>query len=216
MMNRPILPPESPESPDSPVGAAAPRAALAGGSRRRWLGVGVAGAAALAGAGFAWWRLAPQALQAGVEEVLWMQTFATPEGAPLPMAAWRGQPLLVTFWATWCPPCVRELPLLSEFAQQQAQHGVQVVGLAVDKLAPVQKFLQRQPLAFPVGMAAEGSQLARQLGNLNGGLPFTVFLAPDGKIRHRKIGELTAQDLAQWVKSQPRAGFLSWGKSESP
>ncbi|WP_159913321.1 TlpA disulfide reductase family protein [Pantoea sp. 18069] len=169
--------------------------------RRLWLGAGVAGVAAVAGAGLAWWRLTPGAAQPGVEEALWRQQFTTPEGAPLPMAAWRGQPLIVNFWATWCPPCVRELPLLSEFAARKATHGIQVVGLAVDKPAPVQKFLQRQPLAFPVGMAAEGSQLTRDLGNLNGGLPFTVFLGSDGKLRQRKIGELSAQDLAQWAQS---------------
>lgn len=179
-----------------------PVAAPSSPARRRWLAAGVAGVAAAAGAGLAGWRLTPGAAGAGVEEALWMQTFATPEGVPLSMAAWRGRPLLVNFWATWCPPCVRELPLLSEFAGRKAQHGVQVVGLAVDKLPAVQKFLQRQPLGFPVGMAADGgSALARQLGNLNGGLPFTVFLGPDGKLLQRKIGEMTAQDLAQWVKT---------------
>ncbi len=170
--------------------------------RRLWLGAGVAGLAAAAGAGVAWWRLTPAATAPGVEEVLWQQQFATPEGAPLALSAWRGQPLIVNFWATWCPPCVRELPLLSEFAGRKSAHGIQVVGLAVDKVPAVQKFLQRQPLAFPVGMASDGgSQLTRELGNLNGGLPFTVFMGRDGKLQQRKIGELSAQDLAQWAQS---------------
>ncbi len=169
--------------------------------RRLWLGAGVAAVAAVAGAGVAWWRLAPGAAQPGVEEALWQRSFSTPDGAPLAFAQWRGQPLIVNFWATWCPPCVRELPLLSEFAGRKAAHGIQVVGLAVDKEPAVQKFLQRQPLAFPVGMAADGSQLTRELGNINGGLPFTVFLGSDGKLRQRKIGELSAQDLADWARS---------------
>jgi len=169
--------------------------------RRLWLGAGVAAAAAVAGAGVAWWRLAPGAALPGVEEALWQRSFSTPDGAPLAFAEWRGQPLIVNFWATWCPPCVRELPLLSEFAGRKAAHGIQVVGLAVDKEPAVQKFLQRQPLAFPVGMAADGSQLTRELGNINGGLPFTVFLGSDGKLRQRKIGELSAQDLADWARS---------------
>lgn len=185
MTHRPTI------SPDS---AASPKLA-----RRRWLTAGVAGAAVAAGAGLAWWRLQPGAVEAGVEEGLWQQTFVTPEGAPLPMAGLRGRPLLVNFWATWCPPCVRELPMLSEFAAQP--HGIQVLGLAVDKPAAVQKFLQRQPLNFPVGMAADASQLTRQLGNLNGGLPFTVFLGRDGKLRQRKMGELSVEDLVQWVEN---------------
>ncbi|MFC7207247.1 TlpA family protein disulfide reductase [Comamonas endophytica] len=161
----------------------------------------MAGAAAVAGAGFAWWRLGPGTAGPGVEEALWQRSFVTPEGAPLALADWRGQPLIVNFWATWCPPCVRELPLLSEFAGRKAAHGIQVVGLAVDKQPAVQKFLQRQPLAFPVGMAENGSQLTRELGNANGGLPFTVLLGRDGRLQQRKIGELSAQDLAQWAKS---------------
>jgi len=187
-MTQPLTPPPEASSPRSP-------------RRRRWLGAGVAGAAAAAGAGFAWWRLAPGAAQPGVEDALWQRSFTTPDGAPLALADWRGQPLIVNFWATWCPPCVRELPLLSEFAGRKATHGIQVVGLAVDKEPAVQKFLQRQPLAFPVGMAADGSQLTRALGNVNGGLPFTVFLDRNGRLRERKIGELSAQDLANWARS---------------
>lgn len=187
-MTNPLNPPADASSPRPP-------------NRRLLLGAGVAGAAAVAGAGFAWWRLGPASAQADVAQALWQRSFATPEGAPLALADWRGQPLIVNFWATWCPPCVRELPLLSEFAGRKAAHGIQVVGLAVDKEPAVQKFLQRQPLAFPVGMAADGSQLTRELGNANGGLPFTVLLGRDGKLQQRKIGELSAQDLAQWARS---------------
>ena len=185
-----------------PVDASATSAAEPSGpsaSRRSWLAAGVAGVAAAAGAGLAWWRLTPGAVETGAEDLLWQQTFFTAEGAPLPMAAWRGRPLLVNFWATWCPPCVRELPMLSEFAARH--NGVQVLGLAVDKPVAVQKFLQRQPLNFPVGMAADGSQLSRELGNLNGGLPFTVFLGGDGKLQQRKMGELSAEELVQWLKN---------------
>lgn len=180
-----------------PADASSPRSSR----RRLWLGAGVAGAAAVAGAGLAWWRLGPGPAQPGAEEALWQRSFVTPEGAPLSLADWRGQPLIVNFWATWCPPCVRELPLLSAFADRKAVHGIQVLGLAVDKEPAVRKFLLRQPLTFPVGMAADGSQLTRALGNVNGGLPFTVFLGRGGKLQQRKIGELTADDLSQWARS---------------
>ena len=74
-----------------------------------------------------------------------------------------------------------------------------MVGLAVDKPAAVRSFLARTPLHFPVGMAQDGgSALARSLGNLSGGLPFTVVLGRDGRVRHRKIGQLTAPDLQHW------------------
>ena len=170
------------------------------GARRLWLTGAVAAVAAGAGAGVAWWRSQPQAMGPGVEAQLWSQTFETPDGKPFAMAGLQGRPLLVNFWATWCPPCVRELPLLSRFAQEQPQ--VQLLGLAVDQAAPVQKFLARQPLAFPVAMAgAGGSTLTRTLGNVTGGLPFSILFDTRGNVKQRKIGELSSADLQQWAQS---------------
>ncbi len=118
------------------------------------------------------------------------------------MQSLRGQPLVVNFWATWCPPCIAELPLLDDFYQQNAANSWQVVGLAVDKPAAVRSFLTRTPVHFPIGMVQEGgSALARSLGNLSGGLPFTVVLGRDGRVLHRKIGQLKAPDLQGWRDS---------------
>jgi thiol-disulfide isomerase/thioredoxin len=170
------------------------------GSRRAWLALGAA--AALAGAGTAAWRLAAKPVVPGALDGLWTRVFETPAGQPLPMAGFRGRPLLVNFWATWCPPCVEELPLLNRFAQEQAAAGWQVLGLAVDQVAPVQSFLQRLPLVFPVGMAGlEGVALSRDLGNATGALPFTVVLGPDGALLQRKLGKVSADDLRQWAQA---------------
>ena len=172
-----------------------------GRSRRRWLTGAVAVAAAAAGAGFAWWRSQPQAMGPGAEAQLWGEVFTTPEGKPFAMADLKGKPVLVNFWATWCPPCVKELPMLSEFAAQQGPNGIQVVGLAVDKPEAVLRFLQRQPVQFPVALATQGGLgLSRALGNLQGGLPFTVLFDAKGQVRQRKIGELSSEDLANWSK----------------
>lgn len=169
-------------------------------SRRRALYAGVATVAALAGAGLAWRRLAPQGTEQGAEQGLWSQQFETPDGAALAMASFKGQPLLLNFWATWCPPCIEELPMLNTFYRQVSSKGWQVVGLAVDQPSSVRKFLARSPLDFPVGLAGlGGADLARSLGNLVGGLPFTVVFGADGQVRHRKIGQLKAQDLQQWA-----------------
>ena len=89
------------------------------GSRRLWLTGAVAAVAAGGGAGVAWWRSQPQAMGPGAEAQLWSQTFETPDGKPFVMAGFQGRPLLVNFWATWCPPCVKELPMLSEFQQSR-------------------------------------------------------------------------------------------------
>ena len=171
-------------------------------ARRRWLYGAVAGAAALGGAGLAWWRLQPHAQQEGAEAALWGMEFDTPAGgAPLVMKALQGQPVLLNFWATWCPPCVDELPMLNTFYRENAPKGWQVVGLAIDQPSAVRKFLGRLPLDFPVGLAGMGgTELGRSLGNLTGGLPFTVGLGQGGRVLHRKMGQVTAQDLQQWAR----------------
>ena len=169
-----------------------------GTGRRRWLQVGVAAAAAAAGAGWAWWKYQPHAVHDGALGSLWSLTFDRPDGGQLVMASLRGKPLLVNFWATWCPPCVDELPLLDAFFRENRAKDWQVVGLAIDQPSAVRTFLGRLPLQFPVGLAGlEGTALGRSLGNETGGLPFTVVIASDGRIIERKMGQLAAADLAR-------------------
>lgn len=182
------LPPSS-----SPQAAAAPR--------RRALYAVLAAAAGAAGVGGAWWKWQAGGTDtaAGIEQALWQQSFPTPDGADLVMQTFHGKPVVVNFWATWCPPCIAELPLLDAFFQANSAQGWQVVGLAVDRPEAVRSFLARSPVHFPVGIAhVDGSDLARSLGNLSGGLPFTVVLGPDGRILHRKIGQIKAPDLQRW------------------
>ena len=175
-------------------------AAVVSPARRRWLYAGVAVAAAGGGAALAWRHLQPQVQEPGPEANLWGQSFASLEGAPLAMAAFRGRPLLLNFWATWCPPCVEELPLLNRFYGERRAQGWQVLGVAVDQPPAVRKFLEKLPLAYPVAIATSGGmQLGRSLGNLQGGLPFTVVFGAEGRIRHRKIGQVQAEDLSRWA-----------------
>ena len=171
-------------------------------SRRRWLTLGVAALAAAGGAGLAAWRLQPRPVQDGAAQALWDAHFDGPAGEAVRMADFRGRPLLLNFWATWCPPCVEELPLLNGFYATQRGKGAKgwnVVGLAIDQPSSVRQFLQRLPLDFPVALGGlAGSDLGRALGNEKGGLPFTVLFGADGSILKRKMGQLTAQDLQDW------------------
>jgi thiol-disulfide isomerase/thioredoxin len=168
--------------------------------RRTWMYLSTGVVAAAAGAGAAWWRAvnrtAPVAEQTPTE-LLWTLAFPRLGGGEVDFARLRGRPLLLNFWATWCPPCVREMPLLDRFARETP--GWQLVGLAADNLAEVERFVRATPVAFPVALAGfEGIQLARQLGDTAGGLPYTVVFDASGQAVQRHIGETTAAHLAAW------------------
>ena len=180
----------APGQPETPDGAAHSARS------RRWAMGAVAVLAAAGGAGVALKRFSPgEADLTG----FWDRSFPTPDGGTLPLSSLRGQRLLVNFWATWCPPCVEELPLLSAFYNQNKGNGWHLLGLAVDKPAPVSQFLSRTPVSFPVALAGmEGVDFSRSLGNTAGALPFSVLFAADGRIQQRKIGQLSERDLAAW------------------
>ena len=174
-------------------------------NRRNLLYVGAGVAAGLAGAGVAWRKYEPATLSTpqsvAATSALWAMSFDTPDGKPQPMSSFRGKPLLLNFWATWCPPCVEELPLLDAFYQEQKASGWQVLGLAVDQPSMVRRWLQTRPLSFAVGMAGlDGTELSKTLGNIAGGLPFTVVLGAAGDLLVRKTGIVSKDDLAAWAK----------------
>jgi thiol-disulfide isomerase/thioredoxin len=181
--------------------SADPVAPVPAAASRRWMLRGLAGGAALAGVGLAAWRGVGDA--APVAEPVagfWAQRWESPDGQVVSLRQFQGRPLLINFWATWCPPCVDELPLIDQFFRENQAKGWQVLGLAVDKKAPVQAFLQHMPLSFPVALAGmAGADLGRSLGNLSGGLPFTVVLSGDGVVRQRRMGRVLQADLQAWA-----------------
>lgn len=180
-----------------------------GGNKERRLLVGAAiGSAVAAAAGVAWWRYREPAAQ--VEEApgaaapelasFWATPWADPAGKPLHVQQFQGKPLLINFWATWCPPCVEELPMLNAFYLQNKANGWQVLGLAIDRVEMVQRFLRQNGIDFPVAMAGlGGAELGRSLGNISGGLPFTVVVDGAGAIAQRKLGRVSADNLQQWA-----------------
>lgn len=169
-------------------------------TRRRLLYGGVAVAAAAAGLGGAWWREQRAAPKGEVlDAAFWGQRFERPEGGELLFEQLRGKPLLLNFWATWCPPCVEEMPLIDRFFRDHAANGWQVVGLAIDQPSAVRKFLQKTPVSYPIGLAGlQGTELVKSLGNTAGGLPFTLVLGASGTVAARKMGQLEPVNLDAW------------------
>jgi thiol-disulfide isomerase/thioredoxin len=172
----------------------------AGDQRRRLLYGAVATAAGLGGAALAWWKYAAPGGAEPVAPSLWTRKFNTPAGAALDLQAFRGKPLVLNFWATWCPPCVEEMPSLDRFYRENSAKSWQVLGLAIDRQSSVRRFLTEYPVAYPIAMAeVEGSALGQSLGNLSGGLPFTVVIGADGSVLQRKIGRLAPGDFQAWA-----------------
>jgi thiol-disulfide isomerase/thioredoxin len=177
---------------------------------RRRLLLAAAATAGATGLGLAWWRrpddaMTPAAAPVGAADdapvALWALTLARPEGGELALASLRGKPLLINFWATWCAPCVHELPEIERFHQAYAPKGWQVLGLAIDGPTPVREFLARVHVSFAIGLAGlDGTDLIRALGNPQGGLPFTVLLGANGHVLQRKLGETHYDELAGWAR----------------
>jgi len=160
----------------------------------------VAAGALAAGAGLAWWRLGLKSAKSASIDALWSAEFDPPEGPPLRLADFKGRPLVVNFWATWCTACVEEMPLLTAFYQETKSIGWQVLGLAIVQPSAVKRFLAQHPVEYPIALAGlNGTDLMTALGNQAGGLPFTLVIDAQGGLRFRKLGKLTEADISDWL-----------------
>jgi thiol-disulfide isomerase/thioredoxin len=109
---------------------------------------------------------------------------------------WQGKILLVNFWATWCNPCIEEMPELSDLQTTVTNKNIQIIGIGIDSAANITEFLSKHKVSYPVYVAdTQGAELARKFGNQAGGLPFTVLIEPDGHIKSSYLGRLKLQEL---------------------
>ncbi|NYT63449.1 redoxin domain-containing protein [Alcaligenaceae bacterium] len=125
--------------------------------------------------------------------------FPDTQGRQVELTQYLGKPLVLNFWATWCPPCVKEMPDLD------ALHGkypdVHFVGLAVDTLVNVEKFSRKVQVSYPVLIAGHGGiQLMRGLGNKQGGLPFTIVFNEKGQVATKILGQIKPEELDAYIQ----------------
>jgi thiol-disulfide isomerase/thioredoxin len=116
------------------------------------------------------------------------------------ISEWAGKPLLINFWATWCAPCRREMPLLQ--ALHVSQSELQVLGIAIDRQPDVQTYMAEAGITYPSLVGEEDAMAVSDLFGLPGlGLPFTVLVGRDGEILTVFIGEIDARELSKLAET---------------
>jgi peroxiredoxin len=171
--------------------------------RRIW----VAGAAlALGFGGFGAWVASRQYRLGSTDhsavDLLLGLTLPDAQGRDRQLGDFRGQPLVVNFWATWCPPCVGEMPELSEMQHDYASRGLQILGIGIDSDRNIRQFAEKMPMSYPLLVAGTGgAELMRRFGNQSGSLPFTAVVDGEGRIRHRILGRFDNPDLRAAIAS---------------
>ena len=124
------------------------------------------------------------------------------DGTPWRLAAQSGHVVLANFWASWCAPCLQEMPELEAFSAQQGANGTQVVGIALDDPGPTQAMLERLGVTYPNLIDAPGpADAGVRLGNPAGVLPYSVLVSAEGRVLKTKIGPFEhRQDIAAWAR----------------
>jgi len=165
--------------------------------QKKWLYLSSLALAALAGGVWlAQMRYAPQAPAAPAVAALWQLGFPDDRGREQPLSQWRGQVVVLNFWASWCAPCREEMPDFAALRTQFRPNGVEFVGIAIDNPANVSQFLRQMPVNYPILIGGgDAHSLARQLGNPSGALPYTIVLDRDGSIALSHLGRLPRATL---------------------
>lgn len=121
-------------------------------------------------------------------------SLADPSGIKHPLSQWKGRPLMINFWATWCAPCRREIPLLKAIRRERAKDGIEIVGIAVDFRDAVQKYAREMSIDYPVLVGEQDGLEAIAAFGMDTVFPFTVFADARGRIVTLKVGELHADE----------------------
>jgi thiol-disulfide isomerase/thioredoxin len=134
-------------------------------------------------------------------EAVFQAEFTDLTGKTQPLAQWQGKVLIVNFWATWCPPCLAEIPVFIQLQKEYGAQGVQFVGIAIDQKSKVQSYADEAGMNYPVLQGdLDGIDLARRTGNAQGGLPYTVIIDRSGNIVTTQLGKLSHEKLEGIIK----------------
>lgn len=114
------------------------------------------------------------------------------------ISEWAERPLLINFWATWCAPCLREMPMLQTLQQERIAQPLEVIGIAIDRVADVEAFINETGVTYPILVGqSEAMEAAEKFGDSFVALPFTVFTSPGGDVLYLHSGELHLEQLRE-------------------
>lgn len=151
-------------------------------------------------------------------EVVSHPSFAMPDltGTSRDFSEWDGKNRILNFWATWCGPCRREIPLLKEFQDEQSGNGFQVIGIAVDFMDEVVRYAESAEFNYPVLVGEQDAMAVAEASGIQFSfLPFTMFIASDGEYVGAYIGELHREHLDTVVDIMTRLDRGELGKDEA-
>ncbi len=126
-------------------------------------------------------------------------------GTGHPLDSYRGHRVLLNLWASWCGPCLREMPALNQAQASYAKQGVVIVGIAMDEPDRVRQFLAAHPVSYPILLGRlDAPSTSLRLGNTHELLPYSLLIGADGRVLASHAGALSASQLTQWLEPGPR------------
>jgi thiol-disulfide isomerase/thioredoxin len=142
-------------------------------------------------------QVTSETAQANIEALLKV-TLPDLDGKPQPFAQWEGKLRAINYWATWCPPCIEEMPMFSRLQERHAAQGVQFIGIGMDEVEKMQAFVKKTPVSYPllVGVTSPSDNPGLTVR----GMPYTVVLDRAGKVVFSLYGGVKEADLEPLLK----------------
>ncbi|MFW5443544.1 MAG: TlpA family protein disulfide reductase [Methylococcaceae bacterium] len=129
-------------------------------------------------------------------------SFSLPDlsGKQRNITEWQGKVRIINFWATWCPPCLKEIPEFINLQNEFRDRGIQFIGIAIEDKKSVKKYLSKININYPILIGKDdGIALSQQLGNIVNAVPFTVVTNQQGQIIHRQPGEFSREQILKVI-----------------
>ena len=172
-------------------------------NRRQWIMIsGIGLLALLAGIFSSQWISQTGIASDPSVKAFFANSWQSPDGKTVNSENWQQKVLIVNFWASWCPPCVEEMPTLDKISQEYASKNVLIVGIGIDSPSNIREFLEKTSVSYPIVIGGlEGSILSKQMGNTQGALPYTVIINSKGKSIYTKLGKISEEELRKAINS---------------